>query len=87
MRKIINILCVFTLISSFAYGQTDKSKRESPPANSTVKTNDGVTIDIHYSSPSLKGREIGVDVATVNKLWRTGANEATTIEFDKAVVD
>src|SRR5690606_15490973 len=46
----------------------------------------GVTIEIHYSKPSLKGREIGVELAPFGKVWRTGANEATTFEVDKDVL-
>lgn len=85
MKRIISILCGIALLSTVAYGQAEKSKRPSPPVHTNVTTNDGVTIDIHYSSPSLNGRQIGVEVAEVNTLWRTGANEATTIAFDKDV--
>src|SRR5690606_28734258 len=69
-----------------AFAQQDKSKRASPPDSITVTTNDGVTIAIHYSRPSLKGREIGVEIAPFGKVWRTGANEATTFEVDKDVL-
>src|SRR5690606_19974721 len=61
-------------------------KRASPPDSVTVTTNDGVTINIHYSKPALKGRQIGSDVAPFGKVWRTGANEATTFEVDKDVL-
>jgi len=81
------ILFLFTmLLSIVTFAQTDKAKRPSPPANAKVTTTDGVTIDINYSSPSLKGRQIGVEVAEAGKVWRTGANEATTIEIDKDVL-
>ncbi|WP_270088510.1 DUF2911 domain-containing protein [Sphingobacterium sp. SYP-B4668] len=81
------ILFLFAMLLSIAtFAQTDKAKRPSPPANTKITTNDGVTIDINYSSPSLKGRQIGVDVAERGKVWRTGANEATTLEIDKDVM-
>ncbi len=80
------ILTILTLIGQFTFAQTDKSKRPSPPANTKVTTTDGVTIDINYSRPSLKGRQIGVDIAPVGQVWRTGANEATSIQFDKDVL-
>ena len=79
-------LKIFTLIGQIRFAQTDKSKRPSPPDNTKVTTTDGVTIDINYSRPSLKGRKLGVDIAPVGKVWRTGANEATTIEFNKDVL-
>ncbi|WP_343561982.1 DUF2911 domain-containing protein [Sphingobacterium sp.] len=80
------ILTILTLIGQLTFAQEDKSKRPSPPANTKVTTTDGVTIDINYSRPSLKGRRLGVDIAPIGKVWRTGANEATTIEFNKDVL-
>ncbi|MGJ1264849.1 DUF2911 domain-containing protein [Sphingobacterium spiritivorum] len=79
------ILLFFVLLSATAFGQTDKSKRPSPPDSVRITTDDGVTIAVNYSRPSLKGRQIGVDVAPIGKVWRTGANEATTFEINKDV--
>ncbi|MEL6631290.1 MAG: DUF2911 domain-containing protein [Bacteroidota bacterium] len=44
----------------------------------------GVTID--YSSPAVKERTIWGDLVPYGEVWRTGANQATTIEFSKDVV-
>ncbi|PPL00992.1 DUF2911 domain-containing protein [Parapedobacter indicus] len=85
--KAITLSFVFVLaLSALSFAQQDKSKRASPPDRTTVTTTDGVTIDIHYSKPSLKGRKIGVDIAPFGKVWRTGANEATTFEVNKNVL-
>ncbi len=83
--KAASIFFFLTMISFVSFGQTDKSKRPSPPDSVKITTQDGVNIAIHYSKPSLKGRQLGVDIAPVGKVWRTGANEATTIAFDKNV--
>ena len=74
------LLCAaFLLMTVSAQAQTDKSQRPSPPAQAkgTIQ-NAEVTID--YSSPSVKGRTIWGDLVPYGKVWRTGANEATTIE-------
>ena len=85
--KAITLSFVFVLaLSAFSFAQQDKSQRVSPPDQTTVTTDDGVTIDIHYSKPSLKGRKIGVDIVPFGKVWRTGANEATTFEVNKDVL-
>lgn len=81
---LLSLLAVMTM-SITAFSQQDKSQRASPPASTNVTTDDGVTIDIDYSKPSLKGRQIGVDIAPFGKVWRTGANEATTFEVNKDV--
>ncbi len=68
---------------SSACGQTeDKSKRASPPAKAEQKVGDA-TVTINYSQPSVKDREIFGELVAYDKVWRTGANEATTFETDK----
>lgn len=89
MRSKLRIVAIIiALIStSFAFAQQqDKSKRPSPPDSVHATTSDGVHITIHYSKPSLKGRQLGVDIAKIGEVWRTGANEITTVEFDKDVL-
>lgn len=65
--------------------QQDKSKRPSPPAVVKETLNSGTTVTIDYSQPSVKGRTIGKEIAPFGKVWRTGANEATTFEVNKPV--
>lgn len=81
------------LLISFAFASQrtnaqneDKSKRPSPLVTVSQKLSDGVTVSIHYGQPSLKGRTIGKSVEPMDgNVWRTGANEATVFEVDKAV--
>ena len=72
------------LIAAMAIAQQsaqDKSKRPSPPGTAEVTLkNKKITID--YSRPSLKGRKVGQELAPYGKVWRTGANEATTLNTE-----
>jgi tetratricopeptide (TPR) repeat protein len=43
-------------------------------------------IKIEYYRPSVKGRKIWGDIVPYRKVWRTGANKATTIEFSDDVL-
>jgi hypothetical protein len=85
MKKFLMFsLIATTLLSSFkSTAQEDKSKRPSPPAKVSTTTNNGNTITIDYSQPSVKGRTIGKEIAPFGKVWRTGANEATVFEISK----
>ena len=56
----------------------DKSKRSSPPATATALLK-GKKITVDYSSPSVNGRKIFGDLEAYGKVWRTGANEATSL--------
>lgn len=62
----------------------DKSERKSPPATVTEQIGEA-TITIDYSQPSMRGREIFGGLVPFEKIWRTGANEATTFETDKEI--
>lgn len=65
--------------------QEDKSQRPSPPATATITTND-LTITIDYSSPAVKGRQVLGNLIPNGKIWRLGANEATTFNVSKDVL-
>jgi hypothetical protein len=86
MKKQITFLVVMLVAfcAVATYAQKDKSKRPSPPAKAEG-TVDGAKIVIDYSVPSVKGRKIFGGLEPYGKVWRTGANEATTFEVDKNV--
>ena len=78
MKKISLGLLFILTFTLLAPAQQDKSKRPSPPAQAQCKLPSGKTITVDYSSPRLKGRKVGGEVAPFGEIWRTGANEATT---------
>ncbi|HEX7894898.1 MAG TPA: DUF2911 domain-containing protein [Terriglobales bacterium] len=78
MKKTAVVLLFILSFTLFASAQQDKSKRPSPPAQAKCSLQDGKTITVDYSSPRLKGRKVGGEVAPFGQVWRTGANEATT---------
>ena len=84
MKKLALLTTATLLLSSMLFAQGDKSKRPSPPATATG-TIDGATITIDYSSPGVKGRKIWGELVPYDKVWRTGANEATIFQTDKDI--
>ncbi len=48
------------------------------PRDSSMLVLGGKNITVNYGSPSARGRKIMGGVVPHNKVWRTGANEATT---------
>jgi hypothetical protein len=73
----VSLLLVFVTLSP-AQNKEDKSKRPSPPGTAEVSLK-GKTITIDYSRPSMRGRKIMGELVPYDKVWRTGANEATTL--------
>ena len=54
----------------------------SSPYDSATITLDGQTAKVCYGRPSLRGRDmIGGEAVPYGRLWRTGANEPTTIHL------
>lgn len=78
LKKIV--LSFITLLTVTAVNAQDKPK--SPPASVSGKIN-GAVITINYSSPSVRGRKIWGELVPFDKVWRAGANEATTFETNK----
>ena len=79
LQKKIHLLFIALLTVTFVNAQN----KPASPASSTTGQINGATISIKYSSPSVKGRVIWGELVPFNKIWRAGANAATTIESDK----
>jgi hypothetical protein len=61
-------------------------KTPAPSPTQTVKQDFGLaSIELSYSRPGVKGRKIFGDIVPFGQVWRTGANEATTITFGDEV--
>ena len=82
MRAIIFTLLLFTVNLSFSQINTP---RVSPA--SEVQQMVGLTeIEIEYSRPSMRGREVFGNLVPFGKVWRTGADNSTKISFDTDVI-
>lgn len=82
--KHITSICLLLFLSVSLFGQLELPKK-SP--HSSISYTVGLTkITVDYSSPSVKERTIWGDLVAYDKIWRAGANEATTIEFSTDVV-
>lgn len=57
-------------------------KTPASPAETVSGKVGNATVTIKYSSPSVKGRAIWGDLVPFDKVWRAGANNATTFEND-----
>jgi hypothetical protein len=81
--RLLRVGCVASLgLSTWLGAQTQTQKPLlSPPAN-TSQTVDGKTVSIQYSAPSMRGRAIFGGLVPYDKVWRTGANAATTLKTE-----
>jgi hypothetical protein len=81
-QLLLTLTCLLATLTINA--QDDPSKRPSLPAQAKA-TVGGKTILINYSQPSVKGREVWGKLVPYGQVWRTGANETTSIDFSDDV--
>ena len=61
----------------------------TPPVSSTqiIKQDLGIgSVELSYSRPNVKARKIFGDLVPLGQVWRTGANQATTLTFSDEVL-
>ena len=82
MKKLLWMVgCLGFLITAQA-----QLKTPAPSPTQTVKQDFGLGgIEINYSRPAVKGRKVFGDLVPYGSVWRTGANNATTLQFSDEV--
>jgi hypothetical protein len=85
------LACLVVLFSAVLASPTLAQERGNDEArvspNAAVSQTIGTTeVRLTYGRPQVKGRTIFGDLVSYNEVWRTGANEATTISFSDDVM-
>ncbi len=78
MKKLILLIALFTSFSLAAEAQKSPRKQSE---GTVYETN----IEIDYGAPSVRGRKIWGGLEAYDQVWRAGANQNTTVSFDKDV--
>lgn len=84
--RFTTIAALFALCTALALGQASQKPPASPPAQATL-TIPGGEIQIKYSSPAVRGRQIFGPGGLLSHdatypVWRAGANAATSLHTD-----
>src|SRR5262245_41880800 len=83
MRKLV-VAALAALILTNADAQL---RTPAPSPTQTIKQDFGISsIELSYSRPGVKNRKIFGDLVPFGKVWRTGANQATTVTFGDDVM-
>ena len=86
LKRIILLLSIVAIgVLAYTYFYTDVFKKPlSPKDTIEFKLND-LELEVFYNRPSKRERDIFGGLVAYNKVWRTGANEATTFETNQAL--
>ena len=82
------LLTGLTFILFFTFCINLKAQEEKIRVSPKAGVNQSVgftEVEINYSRPGVKGRKVWGELVPYNKVWRSGANEATTIRFSTDV--
>ena len=79
-----NLNCLYALNNSSDLEEIQDKPRASPLMKTEMDMGD-LKVKVQYSSPSVKGREIFGNLVSYDKVWRTGANEATIFEINNPI--
>ena len=82
MKNLKNTLCIAFFALTTIFNAEAQEKKASPAEMVQGKFN-GAAVTINYSSPSVKGRAIWGELVPFGKVWRAGANDATTFETNR----
>lgn len=84
MRYIKYLFIIASLAAIYFVGNRFITKSHSPAATAHHEKN-GLEVTVEYCRPYKKNRDIFGGLVPYGKVWRTGANEATIIKFNKDV--
>ena len=76
------VMLVMVVCTAACVAQEKDKKPLSPPGEASVKFDDGKTVTIQYSRPSMRSRKIFGGLVPYDQVWRTGANSATSLKTD-----
>jgi len=86
MRKTLFAAGLAALVATAVSAQQQPLTVPRPSPNASISQTLGITeVVLHYSRPGVKGRAIWGGLVPYNEVWRTGANENTTISFSTPV--
>jgi hypothetical protein len=83
--RITTLMLAATFLLAGVLPATAQQKPPLSPPGQAAVTIGAATITIDYSRPAIRGRKIMGGLVPFDKVWRTGANAATTLKTSAAL--
>ncbi len=81
----MNRFFIPAMAMAIAYSASAQDLPKASPQGEVEQVIGLTKVEVEYSRPSVRGREIFGDLLPYEKIWRLGANSNTTIEFNAPV--
>lgn len=86
MLRAVVLASVAATLAVSAHAQSPKIDFPAASPTGKVEQRVGLTdVEVVYSRPSAKGRKVFGELVPFGEVWRTGANNATSVSFSTAV--
>lgn len=84
MNKLFILVTLFCALAITTHAQL---RTPAPSPTQSIRQDFGLSrIELTYSRPNAKNRKVMGDLVPFGKVWRTGANGATTLQFGDDVI-
>jgi len=80
------LLSTVLILGSVGLATAQQKKAPASPAAEATATIDGQAVAIKYNSPFVKGRKIFGELVPFGKVWRAGANAATSLHTETGLI-
>lgn len=90
-RRSLLVTCAFAAVLALALGAPMGAQKRDSDSGRASKNGltegkiGGADVNITYGRPKVKGRTIWGNLVPYSKVWRAGADEATTVTFSQNV--
>ena len=85
LKKTLIIVGSILIVGIIGFQVAKMYTKSHSPQETVLLANEQVDLSIDYSRPYKKGRQIFGELVPYNKVWRTGANEATVFKTSKDI--
>lgn len=85
MKKLVKILVIVAAVLAVGYFVLKNWTKSHSPEDVAEITDGELNIKVEYCQPAVKGRAIFGELVPYDRVWRTGANEATVVTISKDV--
>lgn len=85
-RALTPLLIGLVAVAGLAWAERGDDSNRRSKNGALSATIDGVDVKVEYGRPRVNGRRIWGGLVPWDRVWRTGADEATTMSFDRDVM-
>ncbi len=86
LKRSLLLLAGIVIVGFIGRSIIRSSTKKHSPEQTITHTSKDATFTVFYNRPYKKGRTIFGDLVPYGKVWRTGANEATTFTTSKDIL-